>query len=147
MKKRRAGTLLTPGAFFGPGWIGAGSATTRAVRTHHERWDGSGYPDGLSGEDIPLLGRVLAVVDVFEAVTSQRPYRGPMPRSEARRLIRDGMGSHFDPRVAAEFLRLEAAGAIVTEVEPDRPHGAMDLVPMDTGEYPTAHGVRHRVAG
>ena len=89
------------------------------VRSHHERWDGKGYPDGLKGEDIPLIGRVLAVVDVFEAVTSHRPYRAPMTREEALSLIRAGSGSHFDPQIAAAFLTVEAAGLIVRENEPE----------------------------
>lgn len=108
----------------------------RAVRSHHERWDGGGYPDRLAGDDIPMIGRILAVVDVFEAITSQRPYRGPMPHAEARRLIREGMGSHFDPRVAAAFLDLEEAGAIVVEGEPAHADREASIVPTDSGVYP-----------
>lgn len=89
------------------------------VRSHHEHWDGTGYPDGLKGEAIPLIGRVLAVVDVFEAVTSHRPYRAPMTRDEALALIQAGSGSHFDPQIAAHFLELERAGLIVRENVPD----------------------------
>jgi putative nucleotidyltransferase with HDIG domain len=75
---------------------------------HHERWDGSGYPRGLSGEDIPLVARLFAVVDVYDAVTSERPYRGPMSLDEAMALIEQGSGSHFDPAVVTEFVDLLA---------------------------------------
>ncbi|MGH7482630.1 MAG: HD-GYP domain-containing protein [Longimicrobiales bacterium] len=83
------------------------------IRTHHERWDGTGYPRGLSGEDIPLFGRILAVVDVFEALTSDRPYRPPHSPEFALRYIRDHAGTHFDPRVVGAFGRLSRAGRIV----------------------------------
>jgi HD-GYP domain-containing protein (c-di-GMP phosphodiesterase class II) len=73
---------------------------------HHEKWDGSGYPRGLAGEQIPLEARLFAVVDVFDAVTSERPYRSPMTDADALALIQDGAGSHFDPRVVAAFLEL-----------------------------------------
>jgi len=65
---------------------------------HHERWDGAGYPNGLAGGDIPLWGRICAVADVFDAVTSERPYKPPFPNEEALQLLRDGKGKHFDPR-------------------------------------------------
>ena len=73
---------------------------------HHERWDGSGYPRGLSGEDIPLEARIFAVVDVYDAVTSDRPYREPMPAPDALALIESASGSHFDPRVVGEFCSM-----------------------------------------
>lgn len=76
------------------------------VRSHHERWDGSGYPQGLRGQEIPLSGRVLAVADVFEALTSERPYRGPMETQEAVEYLRDRAGTEFDPAVVEIFLRL-----------------------------------------
>ena len=71
---------------------------------HHERWDGSGYPTGLSGGDIPLWGRICAVADVFDAVTSERPYKPAFPNEEALQLLRDGKGKHFDPRVVDVFF-------------------------------------------
>lgn len=73
---------------------------------HHEKWDGTGYPCGLAGDAIPLEARLFAVVDVYDAVTSERPYRDPMPQHEALDLIRDGAGTHFDPTVVPEFLDL-----------------------------------------
>jgi putative two-component system response regulator len=71
---------------------------------HHERWDGGGYPNGLSGSDIPLWGRICAVADVFDAVTSERPYKPAFPNEEALQLLRDGRGTHFDPRVVDVFF-------------------------------------------
>ena len=82
---------------------------TCAVRHHHERFDGTGYPDGLRGEDIPLVARVVTVADVFDAVTSNRPYRTAMPLDVAREEIASGCGSHFDPVVAEAFLRIPLA--------------------------------------
>ena len=75
-------------------------------RCHHERWDGTGYPDGLAREQIPLEARLFAVVDVYDAITSVRPYRRPMPSHEARATIEAGSGSHFDPAVVEAFLAL-----------------------------------------
>lgn len=76
---------------------------------HHERWDGSGYPRGLRGEQIPLSARLFAVVDVHDAVTSERPYRDrPLSPDEAAELIRAGSGTLFDPRVVDAFLALLA---------------------------------------
>jgi putative nucleotidyltransferase with HDIG domain len=73
---------------------------------HHEKWDGSGYPRGLVGVQIPLEARLFAVVDVYDAVTSVRPYREPMHETEALALLESGAGSHFDPDVVAAFLDL-----------------------------------------
>jgi HD-GYP domain-containing protein (c-di-GMP phosphodiesterase class II) len=73
---------------------------------HHERWDGKGYPVGLAGEDIPLPARMFAVVDVWDALTSDRPYRPAMAKEEARAIIEKGNGSHFDPQVVEQFLRM-----------------------------------------
>jgi putative nucleotidyltransferase with HDIG domain len=82
---------------------------TCAVRHHHERFDGSGYPDGLRGEDIPLVARVVTVADVFDAITSNRPYRTALPLDAAREEIARGCGSHFDPVVVEAFLRIPLA--------------------------------------
>ncbi len=73
--------------------------------THHEKWDGSGYPQGLAGEAIPLESRIVAIADVFDALTSNRPYRLARPEEEAMTIIETTVGSHFDPRVYAAFLR------------------------------------------
>lgn len=72
--------------------------------SHHEKWDGSGYPHGLAGEAIPQSGRIVAVADVFDALTSARPYKKAWPVEAAEAYVRDNAGSHFDPTVAACFL-------------------------------------------
>jgi ribonuclease P protein subunit RPR2 len=76
------------------------------VRHHHERWDGTGYPDGLQGEAIPLAARVFAVADVLDALTTVRPYRQPSNTDEGRRMIRAAAGSHFDPSVVDAFMEI-----------------------------------------
>ncbi len=87
-------------------WL-AGAA--RVIRHHHERFDGTGYPDGLAGAAIPRLARIFAVVDVFDALTSVRPYKAAMPLAEALALVAGGAGSHFDPDAVAAFLRIAPA--------------------------------------
>jgi ribonuclease P protein subunit RPR2 len=73
------------------------------VRSHHEHWDGNGYPDGLAGEQIPLAARVFAVADVLDALTTDRPYRPASPLGEARSIIVAEAGTQFDPRVIDAF--------------------------------------------
>ena len=84
------------------------------VRTHHERWDGSGYPNRLRGEDIPQSGRLIAIVDVFEALTCSRPYRGPKPVPEVLEFIRERAGSWFDPDLVPVLEDLYWRGEIFT---------------------------------
>ena len=72
--------------------------------SHHEKFDGSGYPAGLSGDAIPLVGRIVAVADVFDALTSRRPYKPAWPIEQAREYLIKGRGTHFDPRCVDEFL-------------------------------------------
>lgn len=76
----------------------------RIALTHHERWDGSGYPNGLEAEEIPLEGRIVAVADVFDALLSDRCYRPAMTVDEATRIIGEGKGAHFDPGIADDLL-------------------------------------------
>ena len=71
---------------------------------HHEKWDGSGYPDGLAGDDIPISARLMAVADVFDALISTRVYKSAMPFAEAGNIIAAGRGKHFDPDVVDAFL-------------------------------------------
>ncbi|PTA68125.1 GAF and HD-GYP domain-containing protein [Deinococcus arcticus] len=83
------------------------------VRSHHERWDGGGYPDGLCGEQIPLLARIFSVVDVYDALISERPYKRAWTPDAARAWLREAAGTQFDPQIVATFLRLlaESPGA------------------------------------
>ncbi len=74
---------------------------------HHERWDGKGYVCNLAGDDIPLVARLMALVDVYDALTCRRIYKEPMTHEEARKIIVDGSGSHFDPDVVLGFLAIE----------------------------------------
>lgn len=91
--------------------------------THHERWDGSGYPRGLAGEEIPIEGRIVAIVDVFDALLSHRSYRPAVPLSETVQRLRQGRGAHFDPLVLDRFLDvLPDALRIREEFADDRPH-------------------------
>lgn len=76
----------------------------RIAQTHHERWDGKGYPLGLLGEDIPLEGRIVAVADVFDALSSKRPYKDPFPRQKCFDILREGRGTQFDPAVIDAFF-------------------------------------------
>jgi CHASE2 domain-containing sensor protein len=76
------------------------------VYTHHERWDGTGYPEGLRGANIPIVGRLMALVDVYDAVTTRRSYREPMSHDDAVAFIVAGRGTHFDPSVVDAFLEI-----------------------------------------
>ena len=82
---------------------------------HHERWDGRGYPEGLAGEAIPLSARIMAVADVFDALISSRSYKRGFPFEKAMAIIREGMGSHFDPQIAQAFLDAEEEVRRVSE--------------------------------
>ncbi len=73
--------------------------------SHHEKWDGSGYPLGLAGEDIPIEGRITAVADVFDALSSKRPYKPPFPLLKCFEILEEGRGKHFDPLVLDAFFR------------------------------------------
>lgn len=77
------------------------------ARSHHEKWDGSGYPDGLVGRAIPYAARIVAVADVFDALTSKRPYKEAFPVAKALGILKDGRGSHFDPQVVDAFLAVQ----------------------------------------
>ena len=87
--------IIAPVPFLNP--------SLKGVLHHHENWDGTGYPEGLSGEQIPLMARIIAVVDAFDAMTSDRSYRGALSEAEAIERIRAGSGSQFDPRIAQLF--------------------------------------------
>jgi len=76
------------------------------AQNHHEKWDGSGYPCALSGEDIPLTGRVVAVADVFDALTTERPYKDAWPIEKAVEFLKDQSGKHFEPRLVELFVEI-----------------------------------------
>lgn len=76
------------------------------ARSHHEKWDGSGYPDGLAGEDIPLSARIMALADVYDALRSARPYKKPFSHDDSVNIIKDGAGTHFDPDLVDIFLSI-----------------------------------------
>jgi putative two-component system response regulator len=108
------------------------------ARCHHERWDGTGYLAGLVGEEIPLAARIVAVADVYDALTSERPYKAAWPPERARQAIEEGSGSHFDPVVVAAFLRRLDDFLSVQRQYADRPPvvtGAMafiEFAPLET---------------
>ena len=76
---------------------------------HHEKWDGGGYPHGLKGEEIPLAARIFAVVDAFDALTSERPYRPAWSKKKALKYIREQAKKHFDPKVVEAFISMQEA--------------------------------------
>jgi HD-GYP domain-containing protein (c-di-GMP phosphodiesterase class II) len=87
---------------------------------HHEKWDGSGYPRGLRGEQIPLAARIFAVVDVWDALSSNRPYRSAQPQESVYLYLREQAGKHFDPRVVEAFMSIQAP-----EISNARPLGTL----------------------
>ncbi|MEA2522411.1 MAG: hypothetical protein QOI81_2057 [Actinomycetota bacterium] len=95
------------------------------VRSHHEWFDGSGYPKGLAGEEIPLAARIFAVADSFDAMTSDRPYRAALPIEVAIAEIREGSGTQFDPAAVDAFMELVNSEAIVVDTN--------DAVPVLAG--------------
>lgn len=105
--------------------------TTAAAiaRGHHERWDGNGYPDGLAGAAIPLVARICAVTDVFDALTSRRPYKEPWPAGRAWEEIRARAGAHFDPELVRVFLTVEPE---VERIRVQFAEGDPDLQLLDT---------------
>jgi HD-GYP domain-containing protein (c-di-GMP phosphodiesterase class II) len=103
------------------GKIGVAVAA-KIARGHHEGWDGGGYPDGTRGVEISLDTRIVAVADVFDVLTHTRPYQGALPLHEARQIIVDGSGKHFDPDV------VEALKVIYDRVEPDKILGLADPI-------------------
>ena len=92
---------------------------------HHEKWDGTGYPLGLKGDDIPVSARLMALADVFDALVSRRVYKAPMPIAEVRQIILDGRGRHFDPDIVDAFLVCEPDFSAIARrlADPDDPEG------------------------
>lgn len=99
-----------------------------SVRHHHERWDGKGYPDGLKGEEIPIGSRIIAVVDSYDAMISDRPYRRGMSAPEAVERLKAGMGSQFDPAVCAAWIQILIEDGVY---KPEEPAHHLRLVPSE----------------
>ncbi|MBQ1641277.1 MAG: HD domain-containing protein, partial [Lachnospiraceae bacterium] len=101
----------------------------RAGQTHHhEKWNGTGYPDGLAGEDIPLSARVMAVADVFDALVSKRCYKEPYSFEDAMEIIRKDAGTHFDPKVAEAFLAAADEVRATSERYMDMAYTTKDII-------------------
>ena len=115
-----------------------------AVLSHHERYDGRGYPRKLAGEEIPLAGRILAITDAFDAMISRRSYREPLSVERALAILREESGKQFDPNLAALFVEMVENGRIEPQIQksvtleklgmppvvvPDRPVSAAAAVP------------------
>lgn len=97
--------------------------------THHEKWNGDGYPHGLAKEEIPLAGRIVAVSDVYDALTSKRPYKSALSEEEALAIIREGVGEHFDPEVYAAFdMSVERIRAIRNEYSDEQNGVSEDIL-------------------
>ena len=82
---------------------------------HHEKWDGSGYPRGLAGQDIPEMARIVAIADVFDALTTKRPYKEVWPLDQVMRTLQDSAGSHFEPRLVEHFVNILPAILAIKE--------------------------------
>jgi putative nucleotidyltransferase with HDIG domain len=94
-------------------YIGFMTEELSVIRHHHEKWDGTGYPDKLKGTEIHLLARIIAVADVYDALTSRRSYREPWSQERALQVIVEGSGTHFDPECVSAFVRLCNRGELV----------------------------------
>ena len=103
------------------------------VRHHHENWDGTGYPDGLAGAAIPIGARILSVVDCFDALTSDRPYRPRLPDKEALRILEERRGSMYDPLVVDTFMRVYAT---ITPPQTDTANATFSVITVASSDVP-----------
>jgi len=103
--------------------------------SHHEKWDGSGYPRGLKGEEIPLAGRIVAVADVFDALASKRPYKEAFPIDKCLSILMDGRGKHFDPRVLDAFLTRQHEILHVQKQLGDTPDSMQNITPARSSAF------------
>jgi HD-GYP domain-containing protein (c-di-GMP phosphodiesterase class II) len=99
--------------------LGLSSTVIDIVLYHHERWDGRGYPEGLQGEQIPLVARIFSVCDALEAMTATRPYRSALSSTVALERVRRAAGEQFDPDIVGALARAIAAGTIDLEDRPE----------------------------
>jgi HD-GYP domain-containing protein (c-di-GMP phosphodiesterase class II) len=88
--------------------------------THHEKWDGTGYPNGIKGKDIPLSGRLMALADVYDALISERVYKKAMSHEAVAEIIRKSRGTHFDPEIVDVFEALEGEFWAISQMHADR---------------------------
>ena len=100
------------------------------AKTHHEKWDGSGYPAGLKGNGIPIAGRIVAIADVFDALTSKRPYKDPFSVEKSFAIIKEGRGTHFDPDVVDAFFAVQEEILIIMKQYGDNTQSVSDLSEM-----------------
>lgn len=128
---------LEPHAFVGLQIMGSTNSPVLRLAaviaaTHHEKWDGTGYPKGLSGNAIPIEGRIVAVADVFDALSSSRPYKKAFPIERCLKILVEGRGKHFDPRVLDAFLRRTEEAIQIMEEYMD--YGEHDYVAQASNE-------------
>ena len=119
------------------------------VRHHHENWDGTGYPDGVRGTDIPIGARILAVVDCFDALTSDRPYRPRMKDADALSILAQRRGIMYDPLVIDTFMRTWqqlAAEAASSAEEPKQTRTSRQNAPVQIAAHPAEGAVRAAMA-
>jgi len=111
------------------------------VLYHHEAWNGQGYPVGLKGQDIPVSARILAIADVYDVLTSKRPYKAPLTVVEAREQMRQGSGKNFDPLILDAFLHLLDINPNFTVNSPESPSSFMrEMNPQRGHRWPTDYG-------
>jgi len=89
------------------------------VESHHEKWDGTGYPNGLKGKEIPLIARLMAIADVYDALINKRVYKEPFSHDESVKIIKEGSGNHFDPEVVKAFMAVENRIKEIAETNSD----------------------------
>jgi putative two-component system response regulator len=102
------------------------------AQNHHEKWDGSGYPNGLKGLEIPIAGRITAIADVFDALTSKRPYKGPLSAEKSLAIIGEERGSHFDPDVVNAFVAIQDEILTIKEQYGDDNQKTFDIPELTT---------------
>ncbi len=105
---------------------------------HHEKWDGSGYPQGLAGEAIPLSARLMALADVYDALISRRVYKEGMPHDKAVAIIVEGRGSHFDPDIVDAFLQMEARFIAIAQQYADSQQALEAKAAAQAGDTPAS---------
>jgi len=101
------------------------------ARHHHEKWDGTGYPDGLSGDKIPLSARIMAVADTYDALRSKRVYKDALSHAESLKVIRQGAGTHYDPEIVEVLLEYEEE---INEMYKKAGPGNPETVPLEIRE-------------